>query len=78
MNACLQSAGIITVIFTGIATEYGIESSARDASSRGFYSVVVSDCVSSPDKEGHNRSLENMKKIITIISSNEIENIWSK
>ena len=74
----LQSAGIITVVFTGIATEYGIESSARDASSRGFYSVVVSDCVSSPDKEGHNRSLENMKKIITIISSNEIENIWSK
>jgi nicotinamidase-related amidase len=74
----LQSAGIITVVFAGIATEYGIESSARDASSRGFYSVVVSDCVSSPDKEGHNRSLENMKKIITIISSNEIENIWSK
>jgi len=74
----LQSAGIITVVFTGIATEYGIESSARDASSRGFYSVVVSDSVSSPDKEGHNSSLENMKKIITIISSNEIENIWSK
>jgi nicotinamidase-related amidase len=74
----LQSAGIITVVFTGIATEYGIESSARDASSRGFYSVVVSDCVSSPDKEGHDRSLENMKKIITIISSKEIENIWSK
>jgi nicotinamidase-related amidase len=74
----LQSAGIITVVFAGIATEYGIESSARDASSRGFYSVVVSDCVSSPDKEGHNRSLENMKKIITIISLNEIENIWSK
>jgi len=74
----LQSAGIITVVFTGIATEYGIESSARDASSRGFYSVVVSDCVSSPDKEGHNRSLENMKKIITIISSDKIENIWSK
>ena len=74
----LQSAGIITAVFTGIATEYGIESSARDASSRGFYSVVVSDCVSSPHKEGHTRSLENMKKIITITSSKEIENIWSK
>jgi nicotinamidase-related amidase len=74
----LQSAGIITVVFTGIATESGIESSARDAFSRGFYSVVVSDCVSSPDKEAHNRSLENMKKLITIISSKEIENIWSK
>jgi nicotinamidase-related amidase len=74
----LQNAGIITVVFTGIATEYGIESSARDASGRGFYSVVVSVCVSSPDKEGHNRSLENMKRIITITSSKEIENIRSK
>jgi nicotinamidase-related amidase len=74
----LQSAGIITVIFTGIATEYGIESSARDAFNRGFYSVVVSDCVSSPDKEGHNRSLENMKKMLSIVTSNEIKNVWSK
>ena len=74
----LQSAGIVTVVFTGFATEYGIESSARDSSSRGFYSVVVSDCVSSPDKEGHNRSLENMKKMITITSSKDIEKIWSK
>ena len=67
----LQSAGIITVVFTGIATEFGIESSARDSSSRGFYSVVVSDCVSSLDKESHNKSLENMKKLITIISSRD-------
>jgi nicotinamidase-related amidase len=74
----LQSAGIITVVFPGIATESGIESSARDASSRGFYSVVVSDCVSSLDKESHDRSLENMQKLITIISSKEIENFWSK
>jgi nicotinamidase-related amidase len=65
----LQSAGIITVVFTGIATEFGIESSARDGSSRGFYSVVVSDCVSSLDKESHNKSLENM--LITIISSRD-------
>jgi nicotinamidase-related amidase len=74
----LRNAGIITVVFTGIATEFGIESSARDAFNRGFYSVVVSDCVSSPDKHGHNRSLENMKNLITIINSKELENIWSR
>ena len=64
-------------MFTGIATEFGVESSARDAFNRGFYSVVVSDCVSSSDKNGHERSLENMKNLITIINSNELENIWS-
>ena len=74
----IRNAGIVTVVFTGIATECGVESSARDAFNRGFYPVVVSDCVSSPDKNGHNRSLENMKNLITIISSKELENIWSR
>ena len=73
----LRNASIITVVFTGIATEFGVESSARDAFNRGFYSVVVSDCVSSRDKVGHERSLENMKNLITIINSKELENIWS-
>ena len=74
----LRNAGIITIVFTGIATEFGVESSARDAFNRGFYSVVVSDCVSSPYKEGHERSLENMKNLITIMNSKEIENVWLK
>jgi len=73
----LRSTGIITVVFTGIATECGVESSARDAFSRGFYSVVVSDCMSSPDKNGHYRSLEYMKNLITITNLKELENIWS-
>jgi nicotinamidase-related amidase len=74
----LRNAGIVSVVFTGIATEFGIESSARDAFNRGLYSVVVSDCVSSHDKVGHDRSLENMKNLTTIIDSKEVENIWSK
>jgi nicotinamidase-related amidase len=39
-------SGIITIVFAGIATEFGVESSARDALSRGFYFVVVSDIIS--------------------------------
>ena len=74
----LRNASIITIIFTGIATEFGIESSARDALNRGFYSVAVSDCVSSPYKDGQDRSLENMKNLITIISSKGLENVWLK
>jgi nicotinamidase-related amidase len=74
----LRNADIITIVFTGIATEFGVESSARDAFNRGFYSVVVSDCVSSPYKDGHERSLENMKNLITIINLKEIENVWLK
>jgi nicotinamidase-related amidase len=68
----MRNRGITTLIFTGIATEMGIESSARDASNRGFYPVVVSDCVSSMDKDAHERSLKNLDKIVIVKSSAEI------
>jgi nicotinamidase-related amidase len=68
----MRNRGITTLIFTGIATEIGIESSARDASNRGFYPVVVSDCVSSMDKDAHERSLRNLNKIVIVKSSAEI------
>ncbi len=73
----LRKVGIVSIVFTGLATEFGIESCTRDAFNRGFYPVVILDCVSSPDKIGHERSLENMKKLITIIDSTNIENYWS-
>ena len=68
----MKNRGITTLLFTGIATEIGIESSARDASNRGFYPVVVSDCVSSMDKDGHERSLKNLEKLAVVKSSAEI------
>ena len=68
----MRNRGITTLIFTGIATEFGIESSARDASNRGFYPVVVSDCVSSMDRDAHERSLKNLDKTAVVKSSKEV------
>jgi nicotinamidase-related amidase len=33
----LRNVGIVTIVFTCIATEFGVESRARDAFNRGFY-----------------------------------------
>jgi nicotinamidase-related amidase len=68
----MRNRRITTLIFTGIATEAGIESSARDASNRGFYPVVVSDCVSSMDREAHERSLKNIERVAIVKHSTEI------
>jgi nicotinamidase-related amidase len=68
----LRNRNITTILFTGITTEIGVESSARDASNRGFYPVVVSDCVSSMDKEAHDRSLQNMAKLFIVENSDSI------
>ena len=73
----IRNAGITTLVFTGISTEIGVESSARDALNRDFYPVIVSDAVSSSDKDAHIRSLQNMERFLTVVSTNELSNIWS-
>jgi nicotinamidase-related amidase len=72
----MKFPGIQTILFTGIATEYGIEHSARDASIRGFYPVIVSDCVSSPDKVTHEQALKFLPRLCLINTSKEIIKEW--
>lgn len=57
----LRNSGRSTVVFTGIATEIGVETSARHAYALGFIPVIVSDAVSSGNREAHERSLQNMR-----------------
>ncbi|MEM0123757.1 MAG: isochorismatase family cysteine hydrolase, partial [Conexivisphaerales archaeon] len=75
----LRNAGIDTIIIAGISTEIGVESTARDASNRGFYPVVAVDSCSSSDKTSHERSLENMKRLGQIIeaTTKDIVSAWS-
>ena len=68
----MRNRGVKSIIFTGIATEMGVELSARDAAARGFYPVVVTDCVSSMNREAHERSLANLARITVTASSKEI------
>ena len=73
----LRNGGITTVVIAGIATEYGVESTARDASNRGFFPVIITDAVSSFNQEAHNRSLENLKNMTIQLKSEEIISLWN-
>lgn len=72
----LHNAGIRTIIFSGISTDIGIDSSARDAVNRSFYTIVASDCVSSQIEEMHQASLKTLTRICLVLTSNEIELAW--
>lgn len=71
-----RARNIDTLIFTGISTEFGIASSARDSANRGFYTVIASDCVSSPYREGHEASLKAISPVAIVTSSAEIKSGW--
>ncbi len=71
-----RNVGATTLIFTGIATEIGVESSARDAYNRGFLPIIVEDAVSSSDREAHERSLANMRKLFLVVKTQDLINAW--
>ena len=73
----LRNAGITTLVITGIATEFGVESTARDAANRGFFPVIISDAVSSYNQEAHFRSLENLKALTILLTTEELDMLWT-
>ena len=49
----LRRRGIRTLVYGGIATNFGVESTARDAYERGFEQVFVEDAMSGLTAEAH-------------------------
>lgn len=75
-ESMMRNRGIETLLFTGIATEMGIASSARDAGNRGFYTVVVKDAVSSMDEKMHHGCLKILARIVLVEPSQKIIESW--
>ena len=73
----MRNRGINTIMFTGISTEIGIDSSARDSANRGFYTIVVPDCVSSSDREMHEAALRTLRPVCLVTPSKDIINQWT-
>ncbi len=72
----MRQRGVKTILFTGISTEMGIASSARDSANRGFYTVVVEDCVSSGDREMHELTLKVLERVCIVLKSEELMKEW--
>ena len=54
----LRRRGLDTIILCGIATEFGVESTARDAFERGFNQIFVSDAMAAFSETSHSNALE--------------------
>ncbi len=54
----LRRRGLATIVFCGIATEFGVECTARDAFERGYNLVFASDAMTGQSAEGHANAIE--------------------
>jgi biuret amidohydrolase len=59
LDLLLRNRGITDVVLTGLATNWVVESTARDAFNRGYFVHTLSDCCSSPSEEAHAYCLKN-------------------
>jgi biuret amidohydrolase len=60
LELALRGAGVGTVAIVGVATEIGIEPTARHAGDLGFIPVVVTDACAAGNSEAGARAMENL------------------
>jgi nicotinamidase-related amidase len=54
----LRRRELATIVLCGIATEFGVESTARDAYERGYEQVFACDAMTGRNAEGHANAIE--------------------
>jgi nicotinamidase-related amidase len=77
LDLILRSNGVRTILIGGVATEGGIEGTARTARNLGYDIVVLKDCVGSRNRELHELALKLMEQThFDISTAGEIAEIW--
>jgi nicotinamidase-related amidase len=75
LDETLRKRGVTQVFLTGVATSFGVESTARSAYDYGYNVVIVVDAVTDRDADAHRHSVE---KIFPRISETATTDIVSK
>ncbi|MFZ1939451.1 MAG: hydrolase [Terracidiphilus sp.] len=69
----LRRRGLTTIILCGIASEYGVESTARDAHERGFEQIFPHDAMTARTAESHANAIAHIfPRIGRVRSTKEI------
>jgi nicotinamidase-related amidase len=77
LERVLTEFKIQSLILTGVLTNVCVETTLRDADTRDYYSVVVSDCVASDSPELHRATLANVEGYFGwVCTSHELLNLW--
>jgi len=58
LHDTLRELGVTQVVVTGVATQAGVESTARSAHELGYHVVLVTDAMTSNDAAAHDNSVE--------------------
>ncbi len=74
----LKTLGVQTLVLAGVATDIGVEFTARHAAAHGYYSVIAEDATGSYTDEAQARSIGFLKSWTSpVLSVREIAERWA-
>ncbi|HVO15718.1 MAG TPA: isochorismatase family cysteine hydrolase [Alphaproteobacteria bacterium] len=75
LDLILRARGIATLIFTGIATNVCVETTARDAYCRDYRLVMVRDCLAGSTEAEHEASLRSLERYFnaSVLDAGQVE-----
>jgi ureidoacrylate peracid hydrolase len=77
LELALQTLRIANVVLCGTATNVCVEATARDAIMRGYYPIVVADCVASGQDDLHRAALRDMEEYLgAVVSLEDVRDAW--
>lgn len=77
LQLALRDVRASTIILCGVATNYVVEGTARDAADAGFVVVIAQDCCSSVSEQVHQAALQAISMLTTVTCVAEIEKALS-
>ena len=69
LAALLCTGGIDTLLLSGVATNFVVEGTAREAADQGYNVVIVGDCCASASQEAHEAALNTTLPFLSTISN---------
>jgi nicotinamidase-related amidase len=67
LDIILRNKGITDLVLGGFATNWVVESTARDGANRGYFIYILKDCCNSLSDEIHNWTLTNILPVLGIV-----------
>jgi nicotinamidase-related amidase len=77
-DARLRARGVRTVILAGVATDIGIDFTARHAMALGYFPVVAEDAVGGFTQAAHDHAMAILRSFAFVAGSDEIIANWAK
>ncbi len=73
----LRARGIRTLVLAGVATDIGIDFTARHAMALGYFAVVAEDAVGGYTAAAHEHAMAILRPSAFVAPSDEIISCWS-